>query len=192
MESPAFWGGFLAVAAAIGLLCAVLWNKWNQVKQKYIGAARMLSAVREIEQEARPRSVSGCDRLVIPKIRKDFPDFEPETARTRARAYLTRQLGDRQDFEIHSLVFARYLPAVSGKTVVFQAAVSWKEQGAVVQKRYDLNAAYRLETGDAQVAANCPNCGGPLGFGAVECPYCGSRVVNVMDRTWCFTDLRES
>ena len=190
MDSAAFWGGFLAVAAAIGLLVLYLRNKWRQ--SRYADAARILSAAAELEREEPPRSVNGCDRFVIPRILEDFPDFDPEGARAAARDELRSRLSDQQELQIHQIVYTRYLPTGAQKTVVFQASVSWREGGQTVQKRYDLSYAYRVDTGDAVVAANCPNCGGNLGYGDRECPYCGSRVVAVMHETWECTRLTES
>lgn len=192
MGSGAFWGGFLAVAAAIGILAFILHQKWKRFRSRYAGAARILSAAAEMEREEPPRSVNGCDRFVIPRILEDFPDFDPESARSAARDYLESRLSGRQDLQIHQIVYSRYLPTGARKTVVFQASAGWRENGETVQKRYDLSYAYRTDTGDAVVAANCPNCGGNLGYGDRECPYCGSRVVAVMHETWEFTRMTES
>ena len=192
MDSGAFWGGFLAVAAAIGLLVLYLRKKWRAFRSRYAGAARILSAAAELEREEPPRSVNGCDRFVIPRILADFPDFDPEGARAAARDYLASRLSDRDELQIHQIVYSRYLPTGAQKTVVFQASVGWREGTQTVQKRYDLSYVYRVDTGDAVVAANCPNCGGNLGYGDRECPYCGSRVVAVMEETWEFTRLTES
>ena len=192
MGSGAFWGGFLAVAAAIGILAFILHQKWKRFRSRYQGAARILSAAAEMEREEPPRSVNGCDRFVIPRILEDFPDFDPEGARAAARDYLESRLSGRQDLQIHQIVYSRYLPTGARKTVVFQASAGWRENGETVQKRYDLSYAYRMDTGDAVVAANCPNCGGNLGYGDRECPYCGSRVVAVMHETWEFTRMTES
>lgn len=193
MKSWAFLGGFAAVAAGIAILVLIIRKKLRQLSLRIFGTTQVLSALSEIQQqEAPPRSVNGCDRIVIPQILEDFPDFDPTLAKTYARDYLKQQLSDFQDLQIHNVVFARYLPSASQKTIVFQAAVSSRENGKTVQRRYDLHDTYLIATGDETVAANCPNCGGNLGFGDTVCPYCNSRVVNVMGNTWKFTELTES
>ncbi len=193
MGTWAFLGGFAAVAAGIAILVLIARNKFRRLSRQLFGTTQVLSALSEIQdQEAPPRSLNGCDRIVIPQILEDFPDFDPTLVKTYAREYLKKQLSSLQDLQIHNVVFARYLPSASQKTIVFQAAVSHRENGKTVQRRFDLHYTYLIATGDESVAANCPNCGGNLGYGDTVCPYCGSRVVNVMGNTWEFTELQES
>lgn len=193
MNPWAFWGGFAAVAVGIVILVLIVRKKLHQVSRRIFGTTQVLSALSEMQQqEAPPRSVNGCDRFVIPQILEDFPDFDPTLAKTYARDYLKKQLSASQDLQIHNVVFSRYLPSASQKTIVLQAAVSNREHGQTLQRRYDLHYTYLIATGDEQVAANCPNCGGNLGYGDTVCPYCNSRVVNVMGNTWKFTELTES
>ena len=51
----------------------------------------MVEAILELDSEAQatPKSLSGCDSLVMPKILKDFPDFDPSLAKTYVKEYLT-------------------------------------------------------------------------------------------------------
>lgn len=189
----AFLGGFAAVAAGIAILVLLVRNKLHRLSRQLFGTTQVLSALSEVQnQEAPPRSLNGCDCLVIPRILEDFPDFDPTLAKTYVREYLEKQLSSMHELQIHNIVFTRYLPSASQKTIVFQAAVSNRENGKTIQRRYDLHYTYLIATGDESVAANCPNCGGTLGYGDTVCPYCGSRVVNVMGNTWEFTELRES
>ncbi len=193
MKTWAFIGGFAAVAAGIVILVLVIKAKFQKFSRQIFGTTQVLSALSEIqEQEAPPRSLNGCDRMLIPRILEDFPDFDPTLAKTYARTYLKKQLSSLQDVQIHNVVFSQYLPAASQKTIVLQAAVSNRKNSRMIQHRYDLHYTYLIATGDDTVAANCPNCGGTLGYGDTVCPYCNSRVVNVMGNTWEFTELAES
>jgi len=151
------------------------------------GDPGILSA--ELELEESPRSLNGCDSLLMPQIQKDFPDYDPELAKTYVRGYLKDQLGHHPGFSIHNVVIAKYLRSGAQKCIVFQAALCWLENGRKLQKRYALNYTYMLP--DGTTAANCPNCGGALGYGVQECPYCGSRVVNALKNTWTFTEMKE-
>ena len=153
------------------------------------GDLQLLSS--ELELEESPRSLNGCDSLLIPKILHDFPDFDITLAKTYVRNYLKDRLSKHRDLTIHNVVIAKYLPSGAQKTIVFQAALCWTESGKKVQKRYELNYTYLLD-GDTEVAANCPNCGGALGYGVNECPYCGSRVANALGNTWTFTEMKET
>lgn len=146
----------------------------------------------DLETEEAPRSLNGCDNLLLPKILGDFPDFDANLAKTYVRRYLTDKFGSRSGFTIHNIAIARYLPSGVQKTIVYQAAVSWKDQGKRLQKRYDLHYTYLLEGSSSVVAANCPNCGGVLSYGTITCPYCDSRVTNIMGNSWEFTQLLES
>ena len=145
----------------------------------------------ELELEESPRSLNGCDSLLMPKILQDFPDFDVTLAKTYVRDYLKNKLANQKNLTIHNVVIAKYLPSGAQKTIVFQAALCWTESGKKVQKRYEMNYTYLLD-GDTEVAANCPNCGGALGYGVNECPYCGSRVANALGNTWTFTEMKET
>ena len=143
-------------------------------------------------EERPPRSLSGLEPTLLPLIRRDFPDFDPTQAKNRARDHLRKSLGKKRDLQIHNVVIHNYLHDSVERTLVYQAAVSWKSGSLRDQKRYDLYETYLLPQGEGTVAANCPNCGATLGFGAVQCEYCGSRVANPMGQQWRFTQVLES
>lgn len=144
----------------------------------------------ELEIEEAPRSLNGCDSLLLPQIQKDFPDFDVSLAKTYVRDHLKEMLSDRSGLTVHNVVISRYLRSGAQKCIVFQAALSYQDNGRKVQKRYELNYTYLLPSGTT--AANCPNCGGALGFGQRECAYCGSAVANALANNWTFTEVRES
>ena len=145
----------------------------------------------EIELDESPRSLNGCDQMLLPQILADFPDFDAVLAKTYARDYLTDKLGSHSGLVIHNVVISRYHRSRSQKAIVFQAAVCWTEGGKKAQKRFDLNYTYLLSGSDT-IAANCPNCGGVLNYGMSECAYCGSWVANAMKNTWTFTEMKET
>lgn len=190
----AFFGGFLAVAAGIGIIYYVLRQKNRGFSRRVFGTADLLRALEEVDSTGQdtPRSLNGCDRLLLPQILRDFPDFDPDLAKTYARDYLRERLGDRENLTIYNVVLARYLPSASQKTIVMQAAVSYLESSKRLQKRFNLHYCYILPGSDTTIAANCPNCGGALGYGVTVCPYCGSRVANALGSTWQFTEMLES
>ena len=73
-----------------------------------------------------------------------------------------------------------------------QAACSYTNGGKKVQIRVEADYIYSVHTTDENIASNCPNCGGAIGYGVVNCPYCGSHVSNVMSNTWEFKNIRET
>lgn len=194
MVGLAFLGGFLAVIVGIGAVVYYLRNKIRSFSRKAFGSPDLLDALAQIDTagEDTPRSLNGCDSLLLPQILRDFPDFDSNLAKTYVRNYLTEKLGHHEAFTVHNVVIARYLPSSVQKTIVFQAAVSYREGGKKRQLRYDLHYAYILDSSEPSVAANCPNCGGAMGYGITVCPYCGSRVANVLGNTWKFTEMKES
>lgn len=192
-----FWallGGFLAVAVVLTVIVLKVRDQVRAASQRLFGHGNFLlgfSQLNDLSNET-PRSLSGCDSLLLPKILKDFPDFDANLAKTYVREYLEEKLGAHDGFTIYNVVIARYLPTGAQKTIFFQAAVSWKEKGKTQQKRYELHYTYLLRSADATVASNCPNCGGALGYGVTVCPYCDSRVANVLGNTWTFTEMKET
>lgn len=190
----AFLGAFLAVVIIAVILVSVVTKKIKRLSNRLFGVrniTRVLSQV-ETEAEARPRSLSACDSMVIPQVLRDFPDFDSNLVKTYARDHLKKKFGKKSGFTIHNVVYSRYLPTNIQKTIVLQAAVCWRENGKKLQKRYDLHYTYLLQSNDTTVAANCPNCGATIGYGETVCAYCGSRVANVLGNTWKFTDVIES
>ncbi len=187
-------GVFAAVLAGIGGIYLAARKRIRRFSRDVFGTPDLLQGLKAVDTAAQqePRSLNGCDRLLLPQILKDFPDFDSNLAKTYCREYIHSRLGARQGLIIHRIVLSRYLSSLSQKTIVMQAAVAWLENGQRLQKRFDLDYTYLLDQGKQAVAANCPNCGGALGFGQVQCSFCGSRVANVMKNTWAFTAMRES
>lgn len=189
-----FLAVFFATLIAILLMGLGLRNAIRGFSRRTFGRSDILGALSEIDTVAdnEPRSLNGCDSLLLPKILRDFPDFDPNLVKTYAKDYIEKNLREKADLKIYNIVIAKYLPSNINKTIVFQAAVSFKEGGETKQKRYDLHYTYILRTSSSSVAANCPNCGGVLGYGDIVCPYCNSRVTNVMGNTWEFTEFTQS
>lgn len=183
-----------AVLLGIGGIYLGLRRKVRRFSREVFGTSNIFQGLKEVDTAhlQSPRSLNGLDSLLLPKILEDFPDFDHNLALTYAREYLTQQLKDLENMTIHRIVLSKYLRSLSQKTIVMQAAVSCTENGQPSQKRYELDYTYILHHSSASIAANCPNCGGALGFGVTDCPYCGSRVANVMHNTWKFTALREN
>lgn len=189
-----FLGSFIAVAVILTILITAIVLKIRSFSKRVFGSEDILEALEEIDttKMETPRSLSGCDSLLLPKILKDFPDFDVNLAKTYARDYLKDRFGKKQSFTIHNVVITKYLPSAAQKTIVFQAATAHREENRTIQKRYNLHYCYILPDASDTVAATCPNCGGPLGYGVTTCPFCDSRVANVLGNSWCFTECIET
>ncbi len=185
---------FAAVLIGIGLICLAVRLRIRRFSRQVFGTASLLKGLKAVDTAhlEEQRSLNGCDSLLLPRILQDFPDFDPNLAKTYAREYLKTQLAHNQGLTIHRIVFSQYLRSLAQKTIVMQAALCWKQDGQTRQMRYELDYTYLLNDADPSVAANCPNCGGALGFGVTQCSYCGSRVANALGNRWQFTAMRQT
>ena len=185
----------LIFSGAVGFWAAIYYirKKLQAYSGLLFGTRNLMAAVHELSQAAEnpPRSLNACEGSVLPQVLRDFPDFDIGLTKERVQEYLRKELGDHLGFQIHRVVLSAYKKDSIQRTLVFQAAISWQD-GRRLQKRYDIHYTYALPQGLPAVAASCPNCGGNLGFGDLECPYCGTRVVNPLKQSWAFTRLRES
>lgn len=194
-----FLGSFLAVTIAVICLVVYIRKKIRSIKNSFSDTQLLSSVISglrsgelDFEMEEPPRSLSGSDKFLIPQILKDFPDFDPDQAKNLCKDYLRERYRGKASFTIYNVVFSQYQRSGLRKTVVMQSAASYSENGKKKQIRCDVDYAYHIDTTDETIAANCPNCGAALGYGVTVCPYCDSRVANVMGNAWKFTNLRES
>ena len=154
----------------------------------------MKQTLNQILEETTPKSLSGCDSLLIPQIRRDFPDFNVDLAKTYAKAALEKKLRVKQNVKVHNVVLHRYNRYNNEKVIIMQAAAEFTENEKLSQHRYNLNYTYMLGVdGDyTRDAANCPNCGAVASrTGQQVCEYCGSRIADVLANTWEFSEIYE-
>lgn len=180
--------GIIVFAVVILVVIRLLYRIGSSISNLYHVLYRVLSQAEETEPE--PRSLNGYEPTLLPLIRKDFPDFDPVLAKKEVREYIEKKLKHKKQLTVHKVVIAQYLSEGLQKTITYQAAVSFRT-GKLNQKRYEVQSSYRLPQGEQAIAVNCPNCGATLGFGQVECAYCGSRVVNPMDQHWEIIGMKE-
>ena len=194
MEVSVFLGAFAAVIMVFIIGFGWARRKIRRIFGGFPGQDSLVDALLDFEEEAQntPKSLSGCDRLLLPAIFRDFPDFDPDLVKIYVKEYLTAELGSHPGFTIHNIVISQYLPSSAQKTIVYQAALAWLEEDQVRQKRFEVSYCYLLPQDAATVAANCPNCGGTVDFGETHCRYCDSRIANVLKNTWEFKNLTET
>ena len=125
-----FWGGFLAVALILTVAGVLLRNRIRAFSRRIFGRPDLLGALEALEDpaQAAPRSLNGMDRLLLPQILRDFPDFDLHQAKEAAKAYLRENLTGKEEPQIHNVVLSQYFPALVEKTMVFQAAVSFSPE----------------------------------------------------------------
>ncbi len=193
------WFIVLAVFAAVVLLGLVAFlairRKACRLSRELFGTANFVSGLHAAQRqvEETPRSLSGCDRIYLPQICRDFPDFNVEQAKLYACEALQKYLAGYEGVVVHNVVISRYRRYGVEKTITFQAAAEHLEDGVKKQEKYELLYAYRpaAKEGETVKAASCPHCGAPLS--SLEervCTYCRSRLVDLLDSAWSFTDIR--
>lgn len=185
-----FWAVTAAVCILILVVCKKFYNTFHDVVYVILRLFKMADEMPK-QADPPPRTVSGIESIVMPDIRRDFPEFDIQLAKDRARQYLRSQLGSKKGLQIHNLVLHRYVDESIQKTIIFQAAVSWRED-RLIQKRYDIHYSYLLPEAGGGLTLNCPNCGAVIGFGERQCAYCGTQVLNGLQRNWEFTQINES
>lgn len=194
-----FWGAFVGVIAIVAIAICVIVIKFRRLCRKnesvriLAGFAKgIASGELDFEVPEEPKALNRCDSLLIPQIKRDFPDFDPEQAKTWFREYVRQHYLDADAFTTYAVGMSRYLSAGIQKTIVMQAACSYAYAGKRKQIRVEADYVYSVDTMSETIAANCPNCGGAIGYGVVNCPYCGTHVSNVMGNTWQFKNIRET
>lgn len=194
-----FLGVLAGVLIVAGIAYLVIRRKAKRFAQRAFGTSDLSTLMRAAQDAAKdesfsgPKSLSGGDSIFMPRILRDFPDFNLERAKSLARAELTKRLSGKPELKIHKIILHDYQRAANEKAIVFQAAVQYREDGHITQKRYCLHYAYLLpEDAGTTVAGSCPHCGAPFtSTTQTNCPYCGSLVANVLSNTWEFTDCYE-
>ena len=154
---------------------------------------RMMDLASQNMPENTPRSLNGMDAILLPQIYADFPDFNASLAEGYVRERLELELANKSALRIHNIVISGYERMRLEKTVVYQAALEYREGGILRQKRYCLHYTYLLPQNEGgAIAANCPNCGAPVTSAhQTKCEFCDSLLANVMGNRWTFTQVYE-
>lgn len=201
-----FLGGVLAVGITIAILAHIIHNKIkkmsrkvNEFSQMAFGTDSLMEGFKKAELEAQqtPKSLSGMDTIVLPRIKKDFPDFNVDVAKNHIRTELKKYLATKQSVRIHNVVIRDYKKHKYESVIVMQAAAEYIENSVKKQKRYNFNYVYALAQSqlaeDSKITAVCPNCGGAIENTSLgHCEYCGVQLIDIIERNWVVKDIVES
>ena len=144
----------------------------------------------ETHDEEKPRSLPQMENLLLPKILKDFPDFDLAMTKNQIKDHLLQIYGGRKEFQIHDIALVEYRTNCLNRALIFYAAVSWRRE-KLLQKKLKITMEFQCVNGKRNPATNCPNCGAVLGFNDLECKYCGTRINDRRDQEWGFAGIRE-
>ncbi len=186
-----YWMVLLA-GIIIGCICMYLLIRWIR-RMGYHILYSVLSYLKHQENsdELQPRSLRNMENFLLPQVMKDFPDFDLAMTKNQIKDHLIRHYGTRQEFHIYSIVLSDYRKEQLRKALVFQAAVCWKKE-RLLQKRLEIVMEFQAVNGSRNPAVTCPNCGAAIGFDALECEYCGTRINDSRNQEWAFTTVNET
>lgn len=159
---------------------------------------------------SKPRSLAGMDRLCLPQIAKDFPEFNWSEWKAQIEAELRKKLEkEYQKVHIHRTVISRYQKEKGLCRILCESAVEYEKTAEyektpelhsephsnLIQTVYETELLYVYE--DAKVAGAavslvCPNCGAPIqNLGLKKCEYCGSVLEVQNKKAWRLLEIRE-
>lgn len=164
MESVAGIGIILLIILCGGALVALRYVV--RAARKVGNLASVLSGViqkADFEAETTPKSLSSAEPLLLDRIRRDFPEYNPELIRQRvmkdaktfyesARAGrclygdgVSDQLKERLtsylpsdvagDVQVHKVALSAYDDASQDRVLTFQAAAAFKDGAGVIRQR---------------------------------------------------------
>lgn len=187
--------GCCVLGGVVFYVFAIIRNKVKDISQIAFGTEDIIEGFKnnEATEDNTPKSLSGMDSILIPQIKRDFPDFNVEFVKTRAKEELKKYVGNVSGFLVHNVVFNQYNKHNNTITIIMQAAAEmYDENNKKQQKRYQLNYTYMPTDDIENKLANCPNCGAPApSTGESVCAYCGSRIFITIKNSWVFTEILE-
>lgn len=147
--------------------------------------------------ENEPRKISNMNKIYLPKILKDFPDFNwGETRRSIEQAIRDKYAG-KKAFTIYDTAIARYEALGKDIFITTQSAASYQTEEGVKQLVVQCTLSYityqEENTPNGIRALNCPNCGAVLRrnpAGELVCEYCGTAVTG--ERDWQLTEMKKN
>ena len=209
----------------IGILiaAALVWWIYRKIKRKM----RQLASTPEVQvlryvakhlsegdltqpDASKPRSLAGMDRLCLPQIAKDFPEFNWSEWKAQIETELRKKLEkEYQKIHIHRTVISRYQKEKGLCRILCESAVEYEEMteyektpemqselhSNLIQTVYETELVYVYEdakTAGAAVSLICPNCGAPIQkLGLKKCEYCGSVLEVQNKKAWRLLEMRE-
>ena len=144
-----------------------------------------------------PRLVSNMNRIYLPKIEKDFPDFDWDEIRKMLEEEICEEYKDKENFEIEETVISRYEKSGQRFTITCESSASYLENGATkyicIQSVLSyVNNKKVDENGETEPhSLTCDKCGAPLtrtASGDVYCEYCSTVVVG--EKIWKVTSIK--
>lgn len=184
----------LLIVGGLIFLYLSIKNKVELFSRRIFGTKNILEGFKkqEIEYENTPKSLSGMDTILIPKINKDFPSINiDELKKTAENAIILyfESLKDRKlkeipnasdklnnmisslivdnkhiykDVKIHRTVINSYDNKNGVCIITFQTSLEYSKDSNKIQDRLNTDLIYIYDDKKGNVSLNCPNCGAPV------------------------------
>ena len=203
-------GLILLIILAVGALVAL-----RYVVRAALRVGNLATTVKDIlqkadyEAETTPKSLSSAEPLLLDRIRRDFPEYNPELIRQRvakdARTFyesaqagkclygdgVSDQLRERLEsflppdvagsIQVHKVALSAYDDASADRVLTFQAAVAFRDSGGVTRQRRLILTYLAAWSTDTVTGVKRSNC-----------PNCGAPVPAVGAKVcqYCGTALK--
>ena len=202
----------VAIAVIAAVIFGVIKSKVRSFRAETQGlfgdAENMKYLLREAKEAAdtfaaEEKSLCAMTGLMLPQIRRDFPEFDWDEYRVdvenHVRDFIKGQLQETENSEpsIHRTEISDYRRKDGGCTIDTQTSAGYRQEGKLIEKRYTTQITYvqdyqMLPQGQTGTGLTCPNCGAPVKIlGKKYCEYCGAGIREINRRVWRILDTRE-
>jgi len=149
-----------------------------------------------VSEPEHPRLISNMNRIYLPMILKDFPDFDWDEIRKMLETQIKKEFSDRENFAIDETVVSRYEKTGNKRLIKCESSASFDEEEQknyiCVQSVLSFINSKKAEGENQAHALTCEKCGAPLTRkpdGEVVCEYCSTVVVG--EKVWTVTSIKE-
>lgn len=145
-----------------------------------------------------PRLVSNMNRIYLPMIEKEFPEFDWNEIKAMLEKEIRAKFEDKKDFDIEETVISRYEKAGTKRFISCESSASYTENDLTkyvcIQSVLSYVNMKKLDAKGEEAPRSlvCPRCGAPLtrrADGEVFCEYCSTTVVG--EKIWQVTSIKE-
>ncbi len=146
-----------------------------------------------------PRLVSNMNKIYLPKIEADFPEFDWNETKRMIEAEIKKRFEDKKGLEIDETVISRYEKSGNHRIIRTESAASYlgeddsKKYTVFLTELSFINTKKLDKDGNEEPRAlTCPRCGAPLvraANGDVVCEFCETIVVG--EKVWQITEIKE-
>ena len=174
--------GILLGAAAMYLILHFLWHVG------FYAFAAIFSSLGSIRTDGPriPKSLGNMEKMLLPQVRRDLPDFDPEAMKETIRNHLLGLYGDKENFQILVLALRDYQKQPHKKLLTYEAALCWKEKKPI-EKRVSVSVVGE----EASPRSVCPDCGAAVSPEDYCCSGCGRKLSKENAVHWAISSVKE-